>query len=323
MKKIITILVMFVFSISTKAQVTPVKQGITGSGTVGFIPKFIGTKVLGNSVIYQSGNNIGIDVLNPSLKLELKSSTNGDFDGQRIYSNNGSHSLTMGWGGLESSYYLKLKCAIGQQIELIGNTHISGNLAINYPSGIVGTKMYVNGGLSSLNTYALRVDGESDGILNLYNNGSVTFGGLYSSRFSVRNDGNVAINLPTGSVNGTKLYLNGGSSTDNTYCMRLDGDVYDMFTVKNNGNVGIGTNSPTEKLHVNGNININDNATIGKNGSFPYFWFNKSTKTNDNYSIAHNSDFLILNANVDMPILFRRNNVSASGNVPLIDLVIS
>ncbi|MHC4093379.1 MAG: hypothetical protein ACYSVY_24425, partial [Planctomycetota bacterium] len=42
-----------------------VAGGITGSGTANYIPKFTGTSTLANSVIYESGGNIGIGTTNP------------------------------------------------------------------------------------------------------------------------------------------------------------------------------------------------------------------------------------------------------------------
>ena len=44
---------------------------VNGSGTVNYIPKWIASKTLGNSVIYQSGNNIGIGTTNPQAKLHV------------------------------------------------------------------------------------------------------------------------------------------------------------------------------------------------------------------------------------------------------------
>jgi hypothetical protein len=45
--------------------------GIDGSGSVNYVPLWTGATVLGDSVIYQSGGNIGIDLTSPSAKLDV------------------------------------------------------------------------------------------------------------------------------------------------------------------------------------------------------------------------------------------------------------
>ncbi|MCC6283246.1 MAG: tail fiber domain-containing protein [Saprospiraceae bacterium] len=46
-------------------------SGIGGSGTGGYIPKFSAATTLGNSTIYQSGNNVGIGTTNPTGNLDI------------------------------------------------------------------------------------------------------------------------------------------------------------------------------------------------------------------------------------------------------------
>ncbi len=50
----------------------------------------------------------------------------------------------------------------------------------------------------------------------------------------------------------TSILMHGTGSTD-TFAFRNAGDTSDLFIVLGNGNIGIGTTSPTEKLHVEGN----------------------------------------------------------------------
>lgn len=49
-------------------------------GSVNYIPFFNGSTNLSSSVIYQSGNNIGIGIENPASKLHISSSTAGIFE---------------------------------------------------------------------------------------------------------------------------------------------------------------------------------------------------------------------------------------------------
>ena len=51
--------------------------GIDGSGTTGFLPKFVGSITIGDSAIYESGDNIGIGTTNPQTKLDVEVTNDG------------------------------------------------------------------------------------------------------------------------------------------------------------------------------------------------------------------------------------------------------
>ncbi|MCX6814107.1 MAG: hypothetical protein NTY20_00425 [Candidatus Aenigmarchaeota archaeon] len=51
--------------------------GITGSGTANYLSKWTGGTSLGNSIIYDNGNNVGIGTTNPLVGLHLKGDENG------------------------------------------------------------------------------------------------------------------------------------------------------------------------------------------------------------------------------------------------------
>jgi len=44
---------------------------ITGTGTSGYIPKWTGSSVLANSLIYDNGTNVGIGTASPSFALDV------------------------------------------------------------------------------------------------------------------------------------------------------------------------------------------------------------------------------------------------------------
>ncbi len=50
---------------------TSAASGIGGSGTTNYFPIFTGTSTLGNSVVYQTGSNVGVGTTSPSYKLDV------------------------------------------------------------------------------------------------------------------------------------------------------------------------------------------------------------------------------------------------------------
>ncbi len=52
-------------------QISSLSGGVGGSGTVNYIPKFSASSTLANSVIFDSGGNVGIDTTSPGFKLDV------------------------------------------------------------------------------------------------------------------------------------------------------------------------------------------------------------------------------------------------------------
>tara|TARA_R110000796_G_scaffold168337_1_gene285263 strand:- start:991 stop:3972 length:2982 start_codon:yes stop_codon:yes gene_type:complete len=64
-------------------------SGITGSGTAGFITKWSGTTAIGNSILFESGTNIGINNVSPNYELDVTGDINLDA-GSLLFSSLGS-----------------------------------------------------------------------------------------------------------------------------------------------------------------------------------------------------------------------------------------
>ena len=135
-------------------------EGNNGVDTAGLttntIPKATASDTIGNSQITDDGTTVDIGGAPvASLRLKILASDNTDFNGYRIYSNNAAQYSNVGWGGINSSYYLKLQSGSNQDIEFTpssGYTKFIGNININglTPSQIVVTDASKN--LQSLDT---------------------------------------------------------------------------------------------------------------------------------------------------------------------------
>ncbi len=66
-----------------------------------------------------------------------------------------------------------------------------------------------------------------------------------------------------------KAAMDLAASTSNLRFLTYDGSWHERITVKQDGNVGIGSTTPGEKLHVNGNIQA-DKIYFGSSGSAPF-----------------------------------------------------
>ena len=143
--------------------VSTLTNPVTGTGTVNYIPKFTSSGIIGNSLIYDNGTNVGIGTTSPSYKLDV----NG-----MIFSSGGGFSSPTSENGFR-------------------------------------LKMYDNGGTN--NDPGIGLDGSGGGSEVMWFN---SLGGFY---FNI-------------------------------------GTAGEKIRITPEGNVGIGTTSPSEKLDVNGNI---------------------------------------------------------------------
>lgn len=95
-----------------------------------------------------------------------------------------------------------------------------------------------------------------------FNTGGVSASGFTSMSatgsnrtLSLESEGDLQITIDSGNTQSNRVFRIGRNSKGSFAA----GD--ELFRVQENGNVGVGTNTPTEKLHVNGKIRIGTQAT--------------------------------------------------------------
>ena len=206
---------------------------VTGTGTTNYVSKFTGTTSLGNSQIFDNGTNVGIGTTSPSYKLDL-----GVSNGMRL----GSLNIVDGGSQIAiNSSLLRIYSAGGVKLSYFNGTSIvdgllmnsSGNVGIGTTSP--GARLDVVGLFDALPARILRHASYGE-ILRIGRNGVTE---------------TASINYPANGV----FAIN----TNSTERMRIDA----------NGNVGIGTTSPSTNLHVLGNsFSVNPSARITHNPGF-------------------------------------------------------
>ncbi|BCW97173.1 MAG: hypothetical protein WHS44_04580 [Fimbriimonadales bacterium] len=202
------------------ARITGAPSFLGGSGTANRIALFTAANTLGDSVIFQSGSNIGIGTTNPTYPLEVSG-------GMLVNSSTGH--LRIGFPSSANQWFFATDGG-GANLQLWENAanairmyfRAGGNVGIGTTSPIAP--------LSFASTTGNKI--------SLWgSNASAHYGfGIQANLLQIYTD-----------WNGADIAFGYGSSASFTETMR----------VKGNGNVGIGTNAPAAKLHVNGTARVN------------------------------------------------------------------
>jgi hypothetical protein len=213
---------------------------VTGTGTTNYVSKFTSGTTLGNSQIFDNGTNVGIGTTSPSSKLDVTDTSAGNIV-NNITVQNASNTA-----GTEAGVFFAPTTATGN----IRGARITGIQEDG--NNTIGLKFYTGSGAPP--TEKMRItSGGNVGI------GTSSPGGkLHVVGEGIFDDG----------TNGRLTFGNGSSQNDIYSTTTAFGDWKDLrYTANNhifryaglevmritNGNVGIGTTSPSEKLHISGN----------------------------------------------------------------------
>jgi hypothetical protein len=258
--------------------------GVGGSGTVNYLPKFLTATTLGNSQIFDNGN-IGIGTTSPTAGYKLDVAGNLRVGGS---------------GNITSSLIVGANLAVGNTANLAYltasrpvKTDANKNLVsalISLTADITGVLGLTNGGtnkdLSTHTTYGLAyLDADSFESLATGTSGQLLMSNGNSSAPVWANITALPLEQPLIFSNGLTRMVNdihwGGQLSELT---KIDMNSNNIG-FWGNGNVGIGTTNPTQKLDINGNINVGGSAFLGSNIRLSALTGSRPLKLNANKDI--------------------------------------
>ena len=205
-------------------------------------------------MIFQTDNTVGYYYYNGAAWTQMGgggASGYWSLNGSNIFNNNGGY---VGIGTNTPTSQLTIQTPLNST----GFTHIAGANEIIFSEFAGG----VSAGIGTSTNHALRFNTNGTGKMSIYPTGEVVVGANTTApfgQFTVETlDNSYGINhiTPSGIRIGT--YVGGTSAGIGTYSntnMRIFcNNVSAMFIAAATGNVGIGTNNPTYKLSVLGNV---------------------------------------------------------------------
>jgi hypothetical protein len=209
-------------------------NGISGAGTANYVPKFTASGTIGNSALFQSGNNLGLGTTSPV----------GDGTVLNLY---GSTAST-----------LKLQTAAS------GTTITDGGEIVMYDSDLIiknreaGIIQFATTGTERMRITAA---------------GSVGIGTTSPTRLldvSAAGAAYIRASDTTNSVNVDMLAASSGGwiGTQSNHSFQLQTNNTERMRIASGGNVGIGTSSPSAQLQVSTTSTSQPAAYIEQNSAF-------------------------------------------------------
>ena len=229
----------------------------TSGGTANSVPVFTGGSSVGNSVITQSGGNVGIGTANPGNSAWVAMTGGLDINGtgstQFVIEKGGAPGLAINIAGGIPTFYDYYGSAWHSSITLQ-----NGNVGI----GTTSPQMPLDvGKYSTTSLFAGATLENTIGDGN-YNSPMLLLGsgGWFNNGQFLRAAALQAVNDNWNVGQKALAFYTYDGHLGNNFTSATLADLYERMRISSSGNVGIGTTSPGAKLEVNGNIKLSSGS---------------------------------------------------------------
>jgi Chaperone of endosialidase len=200
---------------TTATRTLPPPGTVTGTGTANYIPEWTGSTTLGNSVLYQTGGRIGVNMTSPAVELDV----NGRVNVSKSYRIGGSdvlvtsgQSVGVGIGALQSQ-------GIGTFYNTaVGASALATNTSGGANTGLGNEALYYNNGAYNTAVGFVALKSNTSGISNTAVGQAAAAGSSTGSYNTAVGDSTLWYNF-TGSSNiaigyQSGFYTNGSNNID-------------------------------------------------------------------------------------------------------------